>query len=408
MNVKIDKNDPEHVSREQIVAYALRPDLADSNVEMKHSHIARHIHSCSQCGMRLKNMKKLVKTITLSATDIKSGNAGHLSLEEIIGYLYEDLSGQELEVVRSHLDACGVCSKQILMLKTRLLEYSDTVSCPNVLDKEEGPKLWLLNWRSAAAVAVLAFFLGLMLNRPSPEAIVTVASDSSGIMDSGTLRKVSNGINWYAGYVEASGVGSVSRELIANRVQAQSLALKTARHVAYAKISEVINGVYVSSEVSYQNMLSKSDSLLVRHQGMIRNAQVVKEQIAWQDGLPKASVTIRVPMYSVKGISGVVSKEGLGLQLETRREQGHGFVVDARNTGFRPSLYTRLSVSGDTRSSLYRARYYDSLEALKRQNDSPLPLLRALPQSNRGVLLVDKDELDRLDRLPSQEILVLY
>ena len=66
-----------------------------------------------------------------------------------------------------------------------------------------------------------------------------------------------NGVNWYQGYIETTAVGTADMSKMKNRVQAEIVAEKTARHLGYAQLAEILKGVQITSNSTYEDLLLK-------------------------------------------------------------------------------------------------------------------------------------------------------
>lgn len=96
-------------------------------------------------------------------------------------------------------------------------------------------------------------------------------------------------------FVEARGTGSVPVGKYNDRNQAEFMAVKTARHLAYANLLEARNGIQIESSASYRNQGITNDQVYSRAQGHI-NAKEISTKVTWQEGRPIATVVLRTSL----------------------------------------------------------------------------------------------------------------
>lgn len=91
-------------------------------------------------------------------------------------------------------------------------------------------------------------------------------------------------------FIEATASATADMAKFPDLVQAEGIALKTARILTYARLSETLHGIALKTK----NRLDKT--VLAENEGMIYAAQVINEQITWNQGKPRAYVTVRMPL----------------------------------------------------------------------------------------------------------------
>lgn len=103
-------------------------------------------------------------------------------------------------------------------------------------------------------------------------------------------------------FIDVSARGSVEKSMIKNRTQAESLALDTARYLAYKKIAQM-RGVEF-------DMASKQ--LHVKTHSNIKNTQIIDEKLTWRGSVPIATVVVRMQLSSPSKQSGTIIIDARG------------------------------------------------------------------------------------------------
>jgi len=109
--------------------------------------------------------------------------------------------------------------------------------------------------------------------------------------------------NWEDGYIEVMAGATADPEDIINLAHAYSLALKTARHLAYEKLAETVSGLNLYSDSTYDRELMIDSNLRTVLRAMIRNARVVNEEKSqFADGSVWAQVTLGMMLFGEEGL----------------------------------------------------------------------------------------------------------
>jgi len=119
-------------------------------------------------------------------------------------------------------------------------------------------------------------------------------------------RKQTGNIDWTEQYVEAKGMSVLDNERFKNPAQARAMAIRGAVVVAQRNLLELIEGVNVTSETTVKDMITQTDYIYTRIDGVIKGAEQVGEPIE-KDGM--IEVTMRVPIYSDKGFAPVIYEQ---------------------------------------------------------------------------------------------------
>jgi hypothetical protein len=176
--------------------------------------------------------------------------------------------------------------------------------------------------------------------------------------DNGAIK-----IDYEEGYIYGTAIGSANMKKMVNEVQAEQVAKTTARHLAYMVISESLNNITLDAKSLYRQSIQVDDILKVETQGIIRNAQVFREDFSWTNrGTPRAEVVVRVSLYG--GIS-----KAVGSWVERHRTDGPpapkydkkvqptaqkytGLIINASGKGVKPVMVPRI-VSSDGAKEIY-------------------------------------------------------
>lgn len=149
---------------------------------------------------------------------------------------------------------------------------------------------------------------GLPKEPVKPES--TVVNDGPGIPDDfGTkaepvVTSYPNGnVNWTQQFVEAKGAAVIDNQKFTNPAQAKLMASRGAVVVAQRNLLEIIKGVNITSETTVQDMMTTSDFIYTRIDGVVKGAQQVGEA---REVNGTMEVTMRVPLYDKGGIAPAV------------------------------------------------------------------------------------------------------
>ena len=116
-------------------------------------------------------------------------------------------------------------------------------------------------------------------------------------------EKPNGSVNWTQQYVEAKGMSVIDNEKFKNPAQAKLMAKRGATVDAQRNLLEIIKGVNITSETTVNDMITSSDFIYSRIDGVIKGAQMVGEPIE-KDGI--IEVKMRVPLYESNGLAPVV------------------------------------------------------------------------------------------------------
>lgn len=116
--------------------------------------------------------------------------------------------------------------------------------------------------------------------------------------------------------------GSYPKDEAVTQTQAEELALRTARHLAYEKIAESIAGIRVVSNVTYKELFPEEEKLVTEVKALIKGGTIEKEELTKdKEGNPVGIVTLRIPLYDKeKGfftrLISLIRKGEIGIKME--------------------------------------------------------------------------------------------
>jgi len=99
-------------------------------------------------------------------------------------------------------------------------------------------------------------------------------------------------VDWVNGFIIGYGFGTV--EASNNIAQAKALSIRAAKMDALRNILETIKGVNIDSRTLVRDFMVKKDIIVTRVDGVIRGARMVNKHVEWIEGLPIATVEMRL------------------------------------------------------------------------------------------------------------------
>lgn len=176
--------------------------------------------------------------------------------------------------------------------------------------------------------------------------------------------------DWTTGIVTAKGIG-IPPKNAASALQSKEMARTAAWAVALRNLLEVVKGVRVDSTTTVNNYVTTNDEVRTRVEGMVKGAQLVKEQ-----EMPDGSFETTVEMKLTGNFSGVVlpkpapRTDPLPQYNKKPVVDGRaipksysGLVIDAQGTGAHAALAPRiLNEQGDEAYSVAYVEQRDVAE----------------------------------------------
>jgi len=119
--------------------------------------------------------------------------------------------------------------------------------------------------------------------------------------NSNLIEKKENGvINWTQQYIEATGMSIIDNERWKLPEQAKEMAERGAKVVAQRNLLEIVQGVKVTSTTTVKDMITQSDVIITKVQGVVRGAEIVGEPIVTKNYV---KITLRMPIYAQNGLA---------------------------------------------------------------------------------------------------------
>ncbi len=110
-------------------------------------------------------------------------------------------------------------------------------------------------------------------------------------------------VNWTNQVVVAKGMSVLDYERFKNKAQARAMAIQGARADAQRKLLETIKGVHVIGETTVNDMITSSDVVKTRVEGVLKGAMMVGEPVE-KDGA--IEVSMQVGMYGNGSLANAV------------------------------------------------------------------------------------------------------
>jgi hypothetical protein len=123
--------------------------------------------------------------------------------------------------------------------------------------------------------------------------------------------KPKGSINWTDQFIEVTGSSAIDATKFPNPAQAQLMANRGAIVDAQRNLLEIIQGVKVTGETTVKDMVTESDVVKTKVEGVVKNARVLGEPVI-KNGI--ATVTMRAPLY----------KDGLATALVNNDPKSNG------------------------------------------------------------------------------------
>ncbi len=107
-------------------------------------------------------------------------------------------------------------------------------------------------------------------------------------------------VDYQRGFVEATAIGTVDMKRMVNSIQAEAVARRTARHLAYEVLAETVGQVRVDTGTIYLGFTARADALRVQTRAVIKGAMIVSDEVEWvldrrtKEELPMGKVTLRL------------------------------------------------------------------------------------------------------------------
>lgn len=135
-----------------------------------------------------------------------------------------------------------------------------------------------------------------------------------GLVRSFDFANGSGTVDYDAGYVEATAIGTVDMKKMVNTVQAETVARRTARHLAYEVLAETVGRIQIDAKTLYQDAIATMDALKTETHAVIRGAVPVSDTLEWtrdrrtQEEIPIGKVTLRLALTGQEGLEHLLDR----------------------------------------------------------------------------------------------------
>ena len=157
-----------------------------------------------------------------------------------------------------------------------------------------------IRWQRAIALVCLAFLHGCAsmaeadVYSPPPRPAAVPASPVY-LQEKLAGQDWHGTINWEQGYIQATAKGFSNPAQVGGVVQAELLALRAGRIIAFARLLEIIKIVRVDPTNSVGTLMQSQPNMTIQLQGMMRGAEPIYEHVfTRQDGWKVGQVTARM------------------------------------------------------------------------------------------------------------------
>jgi hypothetical protein len=141
----------------------------------------------------------------------------------------------------------------------------------------------------------------------SPGSITPATTVSNDVLISKSTPIVtqdkSGSVDWTNQYIEATGESVIDNDRFKNPAQAKAMASRGAVVVAQRNLLEETKGVSVVGETTVKDMITSSDYVYSRVEGVVKGAVMVGQPIE-ANGM--VTVRLRMPLYAVNGLAGAL------------------------------------------------------------------------------------------------------
>lgn len=151
---------------------------------------------------------------------------------------------------------------------------------------------------------------------PTEESITDISSQGKEVI----VNKPNGAINWTQQYIEAVGQSVIDNDKFKNPAQAKLMATRGAVVVAQRNLLEIVKGVNIIGETTVQDMITTSDYIYSRVEGVVKGAKQIVVSIE-KDGY--IEVRLRMPIYGQESLANTMDDNILN---QLKKKNG---IVDA-------------------------------------------------------------------------------
>lgn len=144
------------------------------------------------------------------------------------------------------------------------------------------------------------------IETPKEMILEDLARDSKELI----VNKPNGSVNWTQQYIEAVGQSVIDNDKFKNTAQAKLMATRGAVVVAQRNLLEIVKGVNIIGETTVQDMITTSDYVYSRVEGVIKGAKQIGEPIEKNGYI---EVRLRMPLYGQESLANTMNDEALNL-----------------------------------------------------------------------------------------------
>jgi hypothetical protein len=122
------------------------------------------------------------------------------------------------------------------------------------------------------------------------------------------ITKPNGNVNWTQQYIEAVGQSVIDNERFKNSAQAKLMATRGAVVIAQRNLLEIVKGVQIVGETTVQDMITTSDYVYSRVEGVVKDAQQIGEAKE-KNGF--VEVRLRMPIYGKESLATTLDEQTL-------------------------------------------------------------------------------------------------
>lgn len=208
-------------------------------------------------------------------------------------------------------------------------------------------------------------------------------------------------INWQENKICVIAGGTADLDKAQSSAHARSLALRTARVLAYEKLAEKVKGVIVGAQTKLKNDALDESQVTTIVKATIRNVTFEKEIVSFlPDGSPWAEVTLSVPIYGKAGVSTKVLEyeQGKANNVVEDGSRGTVLIIDASHLSYDPGLFPKVVSKGGKQISNTNEplRVFSDLKKAQIAAGSETILIKAETVNDKNELIVNDEDAQRL------------
>ena len=228
-------------------------------------------------------------------------------------------------------------------------------------------------------------------------------------------------LDWYRGTIEVTAVARGRSGETGGDSSMEHRVRSAARKAAYLQLIDQLSGLARQANEQYRDDVIHFDPQPYREGAVMENVKIVDERFSWLEGLPKAVVTLRLPMAVVVPPVTNAARDTGFLQGNVPKSSDHGssvpaVVIDATHLDFEPGLRPRLLgpdgrpfaliswAGGPAQSGVFR--YVSSVDEGRQWLGAGTIVLRAQQAGAAGDLVLSAQDKQRLIRLEAEHGLI--